>query len=325
MEENAEQEYYEISAVSRLTGLSTHVLRVWERRYGVVEPMRTDTKRRRYHRDDIRRLTLLKSLVDNGHTISSIAKLDIPALEERLADVLENSRPVEEACDEEAKIFKMGMVAVQSRAAIRDAADSAPGLKIAAECSSLEELVSSTKQSVLDLLIIEMGSLFFDDIEKIQQAVSKLSAHRAIVIYQFASEAALALGNIEKVTALKGPVTSAEILLACSAEIQLNRRGRQEAPSLKCPGSSEIPERRFTSEQLVAISKRASAVQCECPSHLAQILENLAAFEDYSRQCENRNQDDAELHAFLYESTAKCRSRMEDALDQVLQAEGIQI
>ena len=77
----AGMEYFEISAVARLTGVSSHVLRVWERRYGVVEPHRSDSKRRRYTQDDIQRLSLLKSLVDNGHAIGSIATLTTPQLE----------------------------------------------------------------------------------------------------------------------------------------------------------------------------------------------------------------------------------------------------
>ena len=84
-----EEEFFEISAVARLTGISSHVLRVWERRYGVVEPHRSDSKRRRYTRDDIQRLSLLKTLVDNGHAIGTIAKLGTAQLEERLSNALE--------------------------------------------------------------------------------------------------------------------------------------------------------------------------------------------------------------------------------------------
>ena len=36
-----EEPKYRIGAVCRLTGISQHVLRVWEKRYGVVEPVRS--------------------------------------------------------------------------------------------------------------------------------------------------------------------------------------------------------------------------------------------------------------------------------------------
>ena len=37
---------YRIGAVCRLTGISQHVLRVWEKRYGVVYPERSESQRR---------------------------------------------------------------------------------------------------------------------------------------------------------------------------------------------------------------------------------------------------------------------------------------
>ena len=39
-----------IKVVARRTGLSAHVIRIWEKRYGAVEPERTDTNRRLYSR-----------------------------------------------------------------------------------------------------------------------------------------------------------------------------------------------------------------------------------------------------------------------------------
>lgn len=64
-----------IGYVTRQTGLTPHVIRVWERRYGAVRPHRTDTNRRLYSDDDIERLKLLKQATAAGHTISRIADL----------------------------------------------------------------------------------------------------------------------------------------------------------------------------------------------------------------------------------------------------------
>ena len=79
-----EANLYDISAVSRLTGLSAPNLRMWEKRYGLVEPRRSKSQRRLYSSEDIQRLTLLKTLVDQGHPIGSIANLRTSDLEERL-------------------------------------------------------------------------------------------------------------------------------------------------------------------------------------------------------------------------------------------------
>lgn len=77
-----------INYVSKRTGLSTHVIRVWERRYGAVEPVRTSTNRRLYSDADIDRLRLLKAVTDAGHTIGHIATLPGQELHELAASCL---------------------------------------------------------------------------------------------------------------------------------------------------------------------------------------------------------------------------------------------
>lgn len=69
------QPLFPIRFVARQTGLSQHVIRVWERRYKVVVPGRTDTNRRLYAEADIKRLQLLKKAVERGHTISQVAPM----------------------------------------------------------------------------------------------------------------------------------------------------------------------------------------------------------------------------------------------------------
>ena len=59
-------------------------MRVWEKRYRVVMPLRSETGRRLYREGDINRLSLLKALVDRGHAIGSIADLDDDELERRV-------------------------------------------------------------------------------------------------------------------------------------------------------------------------------------------------------------------------------------------------
>ena len=68
--------------VSRRTGLSAEILRVWERRYGVVSPGRTHTGRRLYSDADIERLLLLRRATLGGRSIGTIAGLPNAALEE---------------------------------------------------------------------------------------------------------------------------------------------------------------------------------------------------------------------------------------------------
>jgi DNA-binding transcriptional MerR regulator len=76
---------YPLGAAARLTGLSPDLIRAWERRYGVVQPVRTPGGTRRYRAADIERLRLLKAAVDAGHRIGQVARLDSAELEQRAA------------------------------------------------------------------------------------------------------------------------------------------------------------------------------------------------------------------------------------------------
>jgi DNA-binding transcriptional MerR regulator/methylmalonyl-CoA mutase cobalamin-binding subunit len=72
--------HHSIKIVARRTGLSAHVIRIWEKRYGAVEPERTDTNRRLYSEEQIERLSLLRDITQGGHSISHVAKLPLGKL-----------------------------------------------------------------------------------------------------------------------------------------------------------------------------------------------------------------------------------------------------
>lgn len=75
---------YSLGAVSRLTGLSPHVLRAWERRYAAVTPLRTPGGTRRYREADVARLRLLGACVQAGHPIGDVAGLPERELRRRI-------------------------------------------------------------------------------------------------------------------------------------------------------------------------------------------------------------------------------------------------
>ncbi len=73
---------YPMKMVSQRTGLSAHVLRVWERRYEAVTPDRTGSNRRLYSEEEVRRLELMANLTRGGHSIGQIAQQRTEVLEE---------------------------------------------------------------------------------------------------------------------------------------------------------------------------------------------------------------------------------------------------
>lgn len=76
-----------IGVVAGRTGLTPDVLRVWERRYGVVEPGRSEGGQRMYSDADIERLSLLHRATRGGHGISHVASLSKAKLEEIVRDI----------------------------------------------------------------------------------------------------------------------------------------------------------------------------------------------------------------------------------------------
>jgi len=63
---------YSIAAVSKLTGVSCHALRVWERRYGFPVPCRSASGHRRYARDQVRMIRRLSELSHGGRSIGDL-------------------------------------------------------------------------------------------------------------------------------------------------------------------------------------------------------------------------------------------------------------
>ncbi|MEJ2502420.1 MAG: MerR family transcriptional regulator [Gemmatimonadota bacterium] len=83
-----------MGVVVQRTGLTSHVLRAWERRYGVVEPGRTDGGQRLYSDADVVRLRLLNRATVGGRSIGTVAPMTLDELVELVGeDAPEEVRP----------------------------------------------------------------------------------------------------------------------------------------------------------------------------------------------------------------------------------------
>ena len=79
---------FSIKNLENLSGIKAHTLRIWEKRYNLLEPERTDTNIRRYSLDSLRKLLNITLLYNHGFKISKIASLDsneIPKLVRSIA------------------------------------------------------------------------------------------------------------------------------------------------------------------------------------------------------------------------------------------------
>ena len=64
---------YSIKDLEHLSGIKAHTIRIWEKRYALLDPDRTDTNIRSYSDRDVRRILNVAMLVKNGYKISNVA------------------------------------------------------------------------------------------------------------------------------------------------------------------------------------------------------------------------------------------------------------
>jgi DNA-binding transcriptional MerR regulator len=69
------RELFPIRTVSTLTGINAITLRAWERRYGLISPLRTDKGHRLYSSSDIERINRIVSLLDRGVSVGHVRAL----------------------------------------------------------------------------------------------------------------------------------------------------------------------------------------------------------------------------------------------------------
>lgn len=67
---------FSIKEIEALTGIKAHTIRIWEQRYGVVCPKRTENNIRFYTSEDLRKLLNVTALYNQGFKISKIASMD---------------------------------------------------------------------------------------------------------------------------------------------------------------------------------------------------------------------------------------------------------
>ncbi len=82
---------YSIKDLETFTGIKAHTLRIWEKRYGVVEPGRTHTNIRTYDDDDLKRLLNISILNRHGYRISEIMKMSEKEISERVLQIMHKS------------------------------------------------------------------------------------------------------------------------------------------------------------------------------------------------------------------------------------------
>jgi DNA-binding transcriptional MerR regulator len=78
---------YSIKDLEKLSGIKAHTLRIWEQRYGILNPQRTESNIRYYSNDDLRKLLNINILNNNGFKISKIVKLKDEEINQKVLEL----------------------------------------------------------------------------------------------------------------------------------------------------------------------------------------------------------------------------------------------
>ena len=97
---------FSIKNLENLSGIKAHTLRIWEKRYNLLEPERTDTNIRRYSLDSLKTLLNVTLLYNHGFKISKIASLS----EDEIPDLVRNIALKSNSEQVSINAFKLAMI-----------------------------------------------------------------------------------------------------------------------------------------------------------------------------------------------------------------------
>ncbi len=312
---------FRIGAVSKTTGIPVSTLRIWETRYGAFSPVKTEGKQRLFEEQDVSKAILLKQLSGEGHAISAIANLDLAQLR-RMRNLQHGTPPKLAKNDEplclavvglgmanriESKKFTLGFRQVK--------------LKVTDVLADLDAAKTAHLSKQSQVLLVKVSTLHTTVHASIQALIQKHKFAQTIVIYNFAPESVVQAMKFSGLMVRREPISDSELAELLQSVLFVDSARTQEFGT----SGTVISSRKYSDETLARVAGISTNVLCECPRHVAELIAQLASFEEYSQECLNRNAADAHLHAYLRSISGSARSLFENALEKIAQHEGIDL
>jgi DNA-binding transcriptional MerR regulator len=315
---------HKIGAVSSLSGVPTPTLRIWEARYQCFSPLKTASRHRLYSDDDVLKATLMKRLTEQGHSVSRIAQSSLQELNQLLqqhqglgtqASAVNRSTPF-------ATVAIVGLPLASRVESKKFTEQLAPTqLRITDIFGTPKEMLQAQLQEQPELLLIQCHSLHAGVQVEIRRLADKSQASHVIVLYSF--------GQAPVIESLKhwGMIVRREPLPETELSELLLATLRVDLPTIANQGTlhAAIPPRKYDDMALLRVTGISTQVLCECPQHVAELITQLARFEQYSLDCLNKSTEDSRIHAQLSAISGTARAMFEDALEMVAQHEGIDL
>lgn len=323
MTSSVKKHNYRIGTISKLAGIPVPTLRVWETRYAAFSPVKTEGQHRMYSEEDLLRATLLKQLSDAGHAISTIANLSIQDLnllfrKHQNATPLNITRPA-------AHVVMMAVVGLGLAGRVESKKFSlnlpAGQLQVADIFSDLEATKLGSFTTPPEILLIKANTLHEIVMRDIQEISKKNHNPQVIVLYNFGRDQVAQAMRNAGMHVRREPISDFDLAELLQTTIKVEKT--PPATSVQPTAPNVIAPRKYSDETLMRVAGISTDVLCECPHHVAELITQLASFEQYSQECLNNSVEDAQLHAYLAYISGTARALFEQALERVAQHEGI--
>ena len=289
-----------IGKLSQESGVHASTLRVWEARYQVITPIRTEGGARRYTREDCLRLKWIKALVDLGFKPRLLASLSLDELKVELDSAMGDSHSGALG-HAELQVGVFGSTAWASSFLSPPTFDAARDVRRVESLADLEQYAAG-----LDALVIFTNGLQASLAKRIAELSSAHSGKRWMVVYEFSSAMALAELHNTGVTCLRYPLSPSEF----SSKLKSLLAERDISYSPQRPY--------FSTDALQTIIAEQHKILCECPKHLAQLLLSLHSFVEYSENCADDSPAEALVHKKLRDIASQSILQLESGLKLAL-------
>jgi DNA-binding transcriptional MerR regulator len=312
---DSDEPTYRSGIAARLAGIPVETLRVWERRYRVVGPRKSPRGHRLYSAEDVRRLALIRQLVELGSPIGVIAALPLAALGTMRAAADRAPRGIPGGLDGTPTPIRVAAVGDTLPARLLRESAVLSQLEIVATSSSATSARENLRGIAVDVLAFELPTLQPEAIPLVDAVVEAVGARHAIVAYRYAPEPVLDALRRRGHQVVRAPLDMGE--LERLSRDAIVRHSIASSP----PGA--VAGRRFDDQSLIRLSQALTTLYCECPRHVVELLQGLISFERYSAECADRSPADAVLHRYLERVAGSARVLFEDALVRVARSEGL--
>jgi DNA-binding transcriptional MerR regulator len=316
---------YRIGAVSQTTGIPVSTLRIWEKRYQAFSPIKSPGNHRIFNESDISKALLLKQLSQQGHAISSIAGMNVDQLRRISNQSIHPKALLQKNNRDENTVTFVAVVGqsmanrIESKQFKRLIQDNP--LKVSHVFQNIEDTLSIDIPSQPSVLLVKVNSLQPQIQNTLQELKKKHVFEQTIVVYNFATEAMVQALKWAGIVVRREPIADTELADLLQSVLFVDSTRAQEFGT----GGSIITARKFSETTLSRVASISTNVLCECPRHVAELISQLASFEEYSQECLNKSPEDAHLHSYLQSISGSARCLFENALEKIATHEGIDL